>query len=102
MNESYSLSFATGENLVLNLQGSQALMIENFTDMSFVEVEMSVGEVSETNDYRENHHVRVVVSMGIERIVTELVTVWHIVDVVLFLEGMSVSVSRELLSVAIR
>ena len=100
--ESCSLRFATGKNLVLNLQCSQALMIENFTDMSFVEVEVSVGEVRETNNDRKNHHVWVVISMGIERIVTELVTVGHIVDVVLLLKGMSVSVSRELLSVAIR
>ena len=76
-------------------------MIENFADMSFVEIEVSVGEVRETNDDRENHHVREVISLGIERIVTELVTVGQVVHIVLLLERMSVRISRELLSVAI-
>ena len=87
------LRLATSTDLIFELQSSQTLMVENLTDMAPVEVEMSVGEVNESNACNEENQQGVVArSACIERIVTQLVTVWQIVDVMLFLPGVATCV----------
>ena len=68
--------------------------------MSSVEVEMRVTEVDESDASDEKHQPGdVSLTLGIERIVTDLITVGEIVDVVLFLKGMGTTVDGERMSV---
>ena len=81
-----SLGLSAGTDLVLKLQGSESLMVEHLTDVSPVEVEMSMAEVDEGDSSNEENEPGVVsLAGGVERIVTDLVTVGQVVDVVLFL-----------------
>ncbi len=69
--------------------------------MSPVEVEMSVAEVNEGDAGDEEDHPRVVtVALGVERIVTQLVTVGQVVHVVLFFPSVATCVGREGMRVA--
>ena len=87
---------AAGADLVLDLQGSQSLMVQHFASVSPVEVEVSVREVHKRDDGDEDEEPGVIaISGGVKRIVTNLITVWQVVDVVLFLPGVSTSVRRE-------
>lgn len=75
-------------------------MIEDLTNVPSVEVEVSVRKVDE-RDYRdENQQPRVLsLTSWLERIVTDFITVWQIMDVVLFLPSVSTTVRRERVSV---
>ena len=102
INISRSLLLAASYNFVLNLQSSETLMVENLTDVSLVEVEMSIAEVDESHDGNENDEVWILsTSLSIERIITNFVTVREIVNVMFFLPGVTVGVACELVLMAI-
>ena len=91
-----SLSLATGKDFVLDLQCGKALMVECFSNMSSVEVEVSMTEVDKSDGCDKKKQPRVVtLSSGLERIVTDFVTVRQVVNVMLFLPGMTSAISRE-------
>jgi hypothetical protein len=94
-------SSAGSLDLIFELEGSKALMVEHFGDLSPVESEVAVGEVNERVDGAEKHQVGVVsLTLGLERIVTQLIAVRLIVHVVLFLEGVAMRVGGEDVSMA--
>jgi len=89
-------------DLILDLESSKTLMVEDLTDLSAVEAVVTGHEVDEGNTGNSDEHPGVVsIASGVERIVTELVTVGLVVHVVLFLEAVSVGVAREDVLVAI-
>jgi hypothetical protein len=60
-------------------------MVEDFADLASIKLEVRVNEVTETNQSHENDQVGVVsLTLGLERIVTNLVAVRQVVNVVLF------------------
>jgi hypothetical protein len=80
-------------DLVFKLERSQPLMVEYLTDLSAVELEVRVGEVAEGNTSDEEQHVCVIaLALGFERIVAQLVAVRFIVNVVLFLPGVTMRI----------
>ena len=90
---SSSLGLAAGTNLVLDLQSCKSLMEENLTKVSSMEVEVRVAEVNECNASNEQNQPGVVsLTGGLERIVTNFVTVRQVMNVVLFLPGVAASV----------
>lgn len=96
-----SLRPAAGEDLILKLQCSQTLVIHNLANVAPVEVEVRVTEVHEGDASDEEDKPRVVtLARGLERIVTELVTVRQVVHVVLLLERVAACVRREGMGVA--
>ena len=89
----FSLSLATGKDVVLDLQSGKALMVEGLSNMSPVEVEMSMAEVHEGDGCDEKKHPGVVALSGrLERIITDFVTVRQVVNVMLFLPGVTSSI----------
>ena len=98
-----SLGSAARSDLVLDLQRGQALMVEHLANVALVEVEVGVAEVHEGHSADEEEHPRVVsLARRLKRIVTELVTVWQVVNVVLFLPSVPASVAREVVIVAVK
>jgi len=94
-----SLWLATGADLVLELEGCQTLVIEDFTNVPSVEVEVSVRKVDERDNRDEKQQPRVLsLTSWLKRIVTDFITVWQIMDVVLFLPSVSTTVRRERVS----
>lgn len=88
-------------DFILDLQSGQALMVQDFTNVALVEQEVGVAEVHESDTSDEENHPRVVaLARGLERIVTELVTVWQVMDVVLFFPSVAASVAGEVVVVA--
>ena len=78
-------------------------MVEDFADVALVEVEVSVAEVDKGDTSDKDQQPRVVsLTCRFERIVTDLVTVGHIVDPGLFLPGGGASVAVERMHMAIR
>ena len=76
-------------------------MVEDLTDVSSVEVKVSMAEMDEGDPSNEKDEPGVVsLSRGLERIVTDLVTVGQVVDVVLLLPGVAAGVRRERMHVA--
>ncbi len=68
-------------------------MEENLSKVSSVEVEMRVAEVNECNASNEQNQPWVVsLTRGLERIVTDFVTVGQVVNVMLFLPGVAASI----------
>ena len=55
-----SLGLSASTDLILELQGSESLMVEHLTDVSSVEVEVSMTEVNEGNTSNEQDEPRVV------------------------------------------
>ncbi len=89
----FSLGLAASTNLVLDLQSCKSLMEENLTKVSSMEVEMRVAEVNECNAGNEKNQPGVVsLTRGLERIVTDFVTVRQVVNVVLLLPSVTTSV----------
>jgi len=70
-------------------------MIQNFTDLPAVELEVGVGEVDEGDAADKNDPPRVLVSLGSEWIITHFVTKRLIVEMMFFLEGVTASVPIE-------
>lgn len=71
-------------------------MVKDLADLSAVELEVRVREVAEGDSTHEEQQPGVVsLALGLEGIVTELVTVGLVVDVVLLLPGVPVRVRRE-------
>lgn len=94
-----SLWLATGADLVLELEGCQTLVIEDLTNVPSVEVEVSVRKVDERDNRDEKQQPRVLsLTSWLKRIVTDFITVWQIMDVVLFLPSVSTTVRRERVS----
>ena len=94
-----SLWLATGADLVLELEGRQTLVIEDLTNVPSVEVEVSVRKVDERDNSDEKQQPRVLsLTSWLKRIVTDFITVWQIMDVVLFLPSVSTTVRRERVS----
>ena len=94
-----SLWLATGADLVLELEGRQTLVIEDLTNVPSVEVEVSVRKVDERDNRDEKQQPRVLsLTSWLKRIVTDFITVWQIMDVVLFLPSVSTTVRRERVS----
>ena len=94
-----SLWLATGADLVLELEGRQTLVIEDLTNVPPVEVEVSVRKVDERDNSDEKQQPRVLsLTSWLKRIVTDFITVWQIMDVVLFLPSVSTTVRRERVS----
>lgn len=70
--------------------------------MTPVEVEMGVAEVDKGHGSDKDNHIWVVsLAGGFKRIVTELVTVRHIVDAVLLIPGVAACVGRERVRMAV-
>ena len=60
-------------------------MVEDFTDLASIKLEVGVNKVAETDKSYENNQVGVVsLALGLEWIVTNFVAVRQIVNVVLF------------------
>jgi hypothetical protein len=90
-------------DLILNLEGGEALMVKHFGNLPLVEAEVAVGEVDESVNGAEKHEVGVVgLALGLERIVAELVAVWLIVHVVFFFKRVTMGVGGEDVGVAVR
>ena len=90
-------------DLILNLEGGEALVVKHFGDLPLVKAEVAVGEVDESVNGAEKHEVGVVgLTLRLERIVTELVAVGLIVHVVFFLERVTMGVGGENVGVAFR
>ena len=71
-------------------------MVEHFSNLASVELKVRVGEVAETDQTHENDQVRVIsLALGLERIVSHLVTIRQIVNVVLLVPLVTVRVTRE-------
>ena len=71
-------------------------MVEDFTSLSIVEVEVSNLHASEGKDcHPQESKVDVSVSVSVEGIITELVTIWLIVRVWFVHDQVSVGVGRE-------
>ena len=97
---SLSLWSTASTNLILDLKRSQSLMVEHLADMAPVEVEMGVAEVDECDASDEQECPGVVaLSRWLERIITDFITVWQVMDVVLFFPSVSTSVAREVVIV---
>ena len=90
----HSVGLAASADLVLELEGGQALVVEDLADVAAVEVEVSVAEVHEGDASSEKKQPRVVsLALRLERIVTELVTVGQVVHVVLLFEGVAARIA---------
>ena len=77
-------------------------MVQNFANVALVEVEVSVAELYKGDASDKQEHPGVVsLARGLERIVTDLITVGQVVDVVLFFPGVSPSIAREVVIVAV-
>ena len=88
-----SLGLSAGTDLILELEGGQALMVEDLSDVSAMEVEMGVAEVHESDSSNEDDEPGVVtVASRVERIITDLITVGQVMDVVLFLPSVATAV----------
>ena len=84
------------DELVLDLQRSQPLMVHDLTRLSPVEAEVESHGRSERHDSHVEHEVRhVSVTVGIERIVAELVTIGLVMRVRLVDNQVSVRVRRK-------
>ena len=55
-------------------------MIKYFTNLAAIEFEMRVREVNKTDSANKNQQPRVLVRRSVERIVTEFITIWLIVQ----------------------
>ena len=94
---------AASANLVFDLQVGQSLVVEYLADVPPMEVEMGVTEVDESDHGDEDDQVGVLsLTFSHERIFTDFVTVRHIVDIVLLLEGVSAAIAREVVHVTIQ
>ena len=86
-----AISFSKSSDLILDLEGSESLMVEHLANLSAVESEVRVHEVDERNSAHEDQQPGVVsLSLGVKRIITKFVTVRQVVHVVLLLEGVAV------------
>ena len=97
---SLSLWSTASTNLILDLKGGQPLMVEHLADMAPVEVEMTVAEVDEC-DASDEQECPGVVSLArrFKRIITDFITIWQVMDVVLLFPSVSTSVAREVVIV---
>lgn len=94
-------SLALGLDFIFNHESSKALMVQHFTDLALVEPKVAVSNVAEAQNANEQQHVRVVsMAVRFKRIISQLVTVRLVMNVVLFLEGVSVRVAGENVLVA--
>lgn len=88
-----SLGLSAGTDLVLELKGSEALVVEHLADVSSVEVEVSMAEVHESDSSDEEDEPGVVaLTLSVKGIVTELVTVGKVMDVVLLFPSVAATV----------
>ena len=95
-------SLAHGLDLVLDLESCQSLMVQDLADLSAVELEVRVSEVSESNTTNEKEQVRVItLALGLKWIIAQFITIWQIVNVVFFLPGVTMRVRCENVLVAI-
>ena len=87
-------------NLVLNLEGGESLMVEDLPDLSAIESEMSVAEVNERYNTNKEEQPRVISSsLLFEGVVSHFVTKGLIMNLGVLLEGHSIGVTREGVSV---
>lgn len=71
-------------------------MVENFTNFTSIELEVGVSEMTETDNSYEDQQVWVVsLTLWFKRIVTDLITIWQIVNVVFFMPLVTVRVTSE-------
>ena len=71
-------------------------MVQNFTHLSLIESEMSPCQVSKSNTSHEDNHLWVVtISIWVKWIVSELVSVWLVMNTGLLFESMAIWVGRE-------
>ena len=77
-------------------------MVKNLTNVAPVEQEVGMAEMHKCDPSDENDQPRVVsLARGLERVITNLVTVGQIVDAVLFLPGVPTSVAGKIVIVAV-
>ena len=82
--------------LVLDLQSGQSLVIEHFWSLSLIESEMESHSSDERNTSDKDHKVwHITMALGIERIISELITIWLIMGVGLVHYKISVGVWGE-------
>ena len=61
-------------------------MVKHLADLAAIELEVRVGKVAETNHTAEDQQVWVIsLTLGLKRIVVNLVTIRQVVDVVLLM-----------------
>ena len=78
-------------------------MVEDLTNVSPVKQEMSVAEVHKSDASNEKDQPWVIsLAWGLERIVSDLVTIGQVMDVVLFLPGVTASIWGECVLMAKR
>ena len=81
-------------NLVLDLEGSESLVVEDLASLPAVESEVSVAEVSENNNGCEQKHPRVIsLTLLLEGVVSELVAEGLIMNFRVLFEGHSVGIA---------
>ena len=70
-------------------------MVQSLRDLPISEPEMSIVEVGEHQNSKENKEVRVVQSsLGLKRIITILVSVWLVINIFFLLKTQSTRVTR--------
>ncbi len=68
-------------------------MVQDFACLASVEFEVGMTEVNKADTCHEQQQPWVVtLALGLERIITEFVAVWFVMNVVLLFEGMAMRV----------
>ena len=83
-------------NLVLNLESSESLVVEDLASLPAIESEVSMAEVSEYNNACKEEHPWVVsLALLFEGIISQLVTIRLIVNLRVLLKGHGVCIAGE-------
>ena len=81
-------------DLILDLEGSESLVVEYLANLSAIESEVSMAEVSECDNANEENHPRVVsLALLFEGIITELVAERLIMNLGVLLKSHGISVT---------
>ena len=84
------------------MEGSESLVIVDFSSLSLVKTEMEKDGVSECNDSKEKIQVwHITMSLSVKRIITDFITIWLIVGICFINNQFSVRIWRENVLVAV-
>ena len=89
-------------DLVFDLEGCEALMVENLANLSAIEAEVSMAEVNKADYASKQEHPRIIsLALLLEGIVSQLVTIRLIMNFGILLKCLSESITREDVAVTI-
>ena len=88
-------SLALGLDFIFNHESSKALMVEHFTDLPAIKLEMRVSKVDHSDATDKDDPPRVLISLRCEWIITDFVAEWLVMQRMLLIEGVPAGVTIE-------